>query len=182
MSVTRASCQKALLTASFLAVASAGMLSGPAQSETLPLDLCEGVEGTYLTTVADIEGVFMSRGLITFTADGNFIVNDSRQAGVPGVFEPFSSGQGAWVCAEKAPDRLAVKAAALTFTFPSADRRASIARVDYTATVDPESNKVTGKIALKFSPEGDLEISNPIKQPGEVLEEFQFSGERVVLP
>ncbi len=182
MSVTLASSRTALLTASFLAAFGAGMLSPPVNAETLTPESCKDVAGTYLTTVTDIEDVFMSRGLITFTSDGNFLVNDSGQGGLPGVFEPFSSGQGTWKCVEKLSDGLKVEAVALTFTMPSANRRPAIGRVDYTASVNPASNKITGKIALKFSSEGDLEMSDPVNAPGAVFEEFSFDGERVVLP
>ena len=170
----------ALFGTPVLAVLSAWTPLEHAKADETAPQACQPVVGTYLTTITDIEGVFMSRGLITFSGDGNFFVSDSRQGGLPGVFEPFSSGQGAWKCVDGQSDQVNVRATALTFTLPSAQRRRSIGRVDYQGALDPEAHAISGKISLKFANEGDLEGAAPIAAPGPLFEEFSFSGKRVV--
>jgi hypothetical protein len=164
--------------------AALGLLSwlGAGCTPEAAADPCRDVAGTYLTTINDIEGVFASRGLVTFTADGAFLVGDSGQGGSPGVYEPFSLGQGSWACDAAGPGAVKVKATALNFTLPDSNARRALGRVDYEATLDPEGLTISGTVALRFTPEGDLEASDPIGAPGEVAEEFSFSGKRVVAP
>ena len=69
------------------AAAIAVFTSVQANAETMA---CRLLPGTYLTIITDIEGVFASRGMITFLPGGSLIVNDSRQGGQAEVYEPFS--------------------------------------------------------------------------------------------
>ena len=63
----------------FLAVCA---LAGQAAADEMSLAKCKAVFGSYVTSISDIEGVFQSRGLVTFSGDGVFLINDSGQGGV----------------------------------------------------------------------------------------------------
>ncbi|MDZ8184208.1 MAG: hypothetical protein RMX96_05005 [Nostoc sp. ChiSLP02] len=101
--------------------------------------------GTYLTTIKDTKGKFSSRGLITLTKEGNFIVSDSNQGGISGKFNPFTTAQGTWVCTGKN----SIAARAIDFSFSNRGGT-GIARIDYTATFDPKTQTVQGKISLRL--------------------------------
>ncbi|MEH2242250.1 hypothetical protein [Nostoc sp.] len=115
------------------------------------------VTGTYLTTIKNSKGKFASRGLITLTKEGNFIVGDSDQGGVSGVFNPFTTGQGTWACT----GRKEITARAIDFSL-SNQGGTGIARADYSATFDPTTQTVQGTISLHFFP---LQ-SNPLEGSG----------------
>ena len=73
-------------------IAALGTLAPAAASLAEPgLDACHALSGIYVTTVTDTEGVFSSRGLVSLTSDGLFLMTDSVQAGLPGVYDPFGS-------------------------------------------------------------------------------------------
>jgi hypothetical protein len=103
------------------------------------------VTGTYLTTITDTQGKFLSRGLITLTQEGNFIVGDSSQGGISGVFNPFTTAQGTWACIGKRE----ITARALDFSLSNTGGT-GIARVDYRATFDPRTQRVQGTISLRL--------------------------------
>jgi hypothetical protein len=147
-----------------------------------PLDKCQVVTGSYVTTITDIEGVFHSRGLATFGGGGVFLLNDSGQGGILDIFEPFSASQGAWACVAGGEKELKVKAVGLNFTLPKGAGRGGFGRVDYTATYDVAAKTLIGTIALHFSGAGDLESAEPNAAVGAPYEEFQFSGHRIVVP
>lgn len=142
---------------------------------------CSAVPGTYVTTITDIEGVFASRGLVTFSSDGTVIVADSRQAGQTGVFEPFSTGQGAWTCAPGDAGQAEVKGVSLTFTLATGRTRSTFGRVDFSAEVSPNTGRMSGTLALRFTPNEDVEDADPIANPGPIHEEFGFEGARLVI-
>ncbi|MEN8260320.1 MAG: hypothetical protein ABFS02_07010 [Pseudomonadota bacterium] len=156
---------------------------GPTLPSVAATDLaaCAGVVGTYVTTITDKEGVFASRGLMTFTSDGLLLVSDSAQGGVPGVWDPFSPMQGAWKCVEAGSDKLSINAVGLNFVLPSDGRTSSFGRVEYQASLDIKTGMLSGSATLRFASGNDLEGIDPIDQPGSVLDEFQFDGKRLMI-
>ncbi|MGI9482969.1 MAG: hypothetical protein ACR2OR_11500 [Hyphomicrobiales bacterium] len=160
---------------------SASIIAGKAVAEEMPLNKCEAVFGSYVTSISDIEGVFQSRGLVTFSGDGVFLINDSGQGGVEGIYDPFSASQGAWTCAGGDGKNLTVKAVGLNFTLPRSSNRSGFGRVDYEATYEIESKTMSGTIALRFSGADDLESADPVSVDGPPFEEFRFSGNRIVV-
>lgn len=132
----------------------------------------QNVTGAYLTTIFNPDGTIGSRGVITLTKDGNFFVIDSNQGGVTNVFNPFSSGQGAWKCNSKT----GVSARSITFAFPgSAGSTGSIARSDYQATFNPQTQTVQGTITLRFFSLNANPLLNNVPSVGT----FNFSGQQI---
>ena len=128
------------------------------------------VTGTYLTTIKNADGTFASRGLITLTKDGNFIVGDSSQGGISGVFNPFTTGQGTWACTKKKE----ITARSLDFSL-SNQGGTGIARTDYRATFDPKTQTVQGTISLHlFDLQGD-----PLNSDGQDGGTTSFTGQFV---
>ena len=137
---------------------------------------CPGVAGTYITTYTDREGVFSSRGLMTFLSDGVLLVSDSAQGGVPGVWDPFSTEQGAWRCEGTKDGGTGIRAVALNFVLPRDGRSPSFSRVDYQAMVDTANGKLTGNATLSFYGSKDLEGADPVNKPGRLVDEFALDG------
>jgi membrane-bound inhibitor of C-type lysozyme len=148
-------------------------------AEAPPADACRALAGTYVTSVSDVEGVFSSRGLATLTADGIFLMSDSAQSGLPGIYDPFSSTQGAWKCIGVEGREIRAKATGLNFVLPGEGRPASFGRTDYLLRMDTGTGVLSGSVALSFTAEGDLESADPISRPGPVLEKFQLEGRRL---
>ncbi len=99
------------------------------------------VTGAYLTKIFNSDGTIGSRGVITLTADGNFFVIDSNQGGVTNVFNPFSSGQGAWKCDGKT----GVSARSITFAYPgSAGSTGSMAEPTIKPALIPKRRQYKG--------------------------------------
>ena len=140
---------------------------------------CDAVPGTYVATIVDREGVFSSRGLLTFAAGGVLLVTDSSQGGVPGVWDPFSASQGAWRCDVDAKQGVQVVATALNFVLPADGRQSGFGRVDYEASLDPATGELSGKILLRLDARKDLEAADPLTRPGPAADEFQFDARRV---
>jgi hypothetical protein len=157
------------------------LASATSPAATEPLG-CRLLPGTYVTTITDIEGVFASRGIVTFTPEGGLLATDSRQGGQTGVYDPFSAGQGAWSCAAGEDGNIAFSALSLTFTTPPGSAGSNFGRVDYEGTLDTASGEISGTVSLRFSEAGDLEAADPIAAAGEVFETFSFEGQRVVAP
>ncbi len=128
------------------------------------------VTGTYLTTIKDANGGFASRGLITLTNDGNFIVGDSNQGGISGVFNPFTTSQGTWACT----GRREIAARYINFSL-SNQGGTGIARADYRASFDPTTKTVQGTITLQFF---DLQ-GNPLDGDGVDGGTFPFTGQLI---
>lgn len=156
----------------------------PAQSTAADTghDACQGLAGTYVTTVTDIEGVFSSRGLLTLGADGVFLMSDSAQAGLPGVYDPFGSAQGSWRCLGVEGTRLRFSAVGLNFVLPGDGRAAVFGRVEYRGSLDTQNGVLSATTSLSFSPDGDLEGADPMERPGPVFEQFDVEGKAVVPP
>lgn len=142
---------------------------------------CQALVGTYVTAVTDIEGVFASRGLFSFTPDGVFLMSDSGQSGLPGIYEPFTSAQGAWKCQGAEGEQVKATALGLNFALPSAGHSAGFGRTRYQLTLDTNSGRLSGTAELSFTSEGDLESADPVSKPGPVLETFEIEGKRVTL-
>lgn len=128
------------------------------------------VTGTYLTTIKDSNGKFASRGLITLTKEGNFIAGDSNQGGLSGVFNPFTTLQGTWVCTGNKE----ITARAIDFSL-SNQGGTGIARVDYHATFNPTTQTVQGTISLHLF---DLK-SNPLSGNGQDGGTTFFTGQLI---
>ena len=163
-----------LLAATIAVIVSNQALAEPAACRLLP--------GTYLTTITDIEGVFASRGLVTFLPGGSLIVNDSRQGGQAEVYEPFSTGQGAWSCKSGEDGKPVFEALSLTFTTPHSSAGSRIGHVNYEGEIDTSNGAISGHMSLLLSTSQDLESDDPIVDPGEVLEKFDFVGMRIEMP
>jgi hypothetical protein len=142
---------------------------------------CAGIAGTYVTTFTDREGVFSSRGLMTFTSDGVLLVADSAQGGVPGVWDPFSSAQGAWSCLAADGGKLSVNALGLNFVLPADGRTPAFARVDYRAGFEITAGTLSGSATLHIGSGKDLEGADPMARAGRLVDEFHFDGVRVVV-
>jgi hypothetical protein len=166
----------------FVVVFSMAALTRQGSAEAAESLECRLVPGTYITTITDIEGVFASRGIVTFTREGGVLVTDSRQGGQTGVYDPFSAGQGAWSCSSVEDGSIAFSAISINFTTPPGSAGSNFGRVDYEGTLDPSNGEISGTISLRISDSGDLEAAEPIAAPGEVLETFSFAGQRVVPP
>ncbi len=161
------------------------LAAGPraAAAQQTGLEPCDGVVGTYVVSITDIEGVFASRQIVSFLPGGIYLVRGSgAQRRFPGVFEPFPIGQGVWKCAADGSDGIGIDAMVLAFTRPQAERRRGFARADYKVSFDPAANSISARITLRLTAEGDIEAADPIDSPGPVIEEFGLQGERVVLP
>lgn len=161
----------------WLAVAGLTATQGMALAEAP--DPCRSLVGTYVVTVTDIEGVFASRGLATFTGDGIFLMTDSGQTGLPGIYQPFSSAQGAWTCLGAQGDQVKAAATGLNFVLPGEGLSTSFGRTDYRLRLDLKSATLSGSVELSFTQEGDLEAADPIARPGPVFETFEIEGRRL---
>jgi hypothetical protein len=160
-------------------------IAAPAESaqpvtETQPPGDCRALVGTFVTSVSDIEGVFSSRGLATLTADGIFLMTDSAQSGLPGIYQPFSSAQGAWQCLGAEGGTIRAAATGLNFVLPGEGLTTGFGRTDYRLSLDSESGVLSGTVELSFTAQGDLEAADPVSAPGPVLEKFELDGKRVV--
>jgi len=168
------------LTAHLLAAVAVMTVPAQTLAETPTQDACHTLAGTFVTSVSDIEGVFSSRGLATFNRDGVFLMSDSGQAGVPGIYEPFSTAQGAWKCLGAEGDAIKAAATGLNFVLPGQGRTTSFGRTDYRLSLDTKTGVLSGVVELSFTSEGDLESADPISAPGPVLEKFEIEGKRLV--
>lgn len=167
----------ALLPALVLA---APVSSGAAAATEEPLEACFDAVGTYLTTnVASEDGETqeVGRSLISFTNGGHAFLTDSNEAGLPG-YAPFTEGRGAWRCVSDRTGRLHVRAIILDFTLTTEDEPTQhIARLDYDATYDAETEVLSADVKLYFVPlDGDPLDDDALGDPSV----FSFSGVRVM--
>jgi hypothetical protein len=127
----------------------------------------EGPHGgaTYLTTVTDSSGNFITRTVLTLHADHTMSVVAADQGG-PTSF--FTSQLGSW----KPDGRGGVVAKTLDFDYPP---NADVVRIDYTITFDPDRDRATGTETLTAFP---LQ-GNPLDGGGTVLTTATFTGELV---
>ena len=154
--------------------------SWPASAQQDPANACGALVGTYVTTVTDIEGVFASRALATFTGDGTMLITDSGQSGLPGIYQPFTSSHGAWTCLGAEDGAIRAAASGLSFLVPGEGLSTSFGRADYRLTLDPNTGNLSGIVELSFTSDGDLESADPIEAPGPVFETFEIEGRRLV--
>lgn len=145
----------------------------------------QSVVGTYLSTANQTNSTSGQptsyREIITFTADGNLIANDSTAGGVPGssdpVDQPFGSVQGIWKCSGKNE----IVAKVLNFGFPSGSLPGYIAVTEYRLRFNPQTRTVNGNLTYNLF---DLN-SNPLDRNTQPLPggpfEFSYSGEKLTL-
>jgi hypothetical protein len=119
---------------------------------------------TYLTTVRDSSGNFLTRTVLTLHADHTMSVVAADQGG-PSF---FSSQLGSW----KPDGKGGVVGTTLDFDYPP---NADVARIDYTISFDPDHDRATGtEILTTFPLQGD-----PLDGGGTLLVTATFTGELV---
>jgi len=174
-----------LVISSLLALTIPGVINPQkADADDYNGNLCsKGVVGTYLATNTQGNATTPSstnRELLTLTADGNLIANDSNAGGVPGssnpVDQPFGPIQGSWKCIGKNK----IVATAIDFSFASGSLPTNITLVEYQLTFNPQAGTVTGKGSFNFY---DIN-SNPLEQNTQPLPpgtpfQFNYQGVKV---
>jgi len=145
----------------------------------------KSVVGTYLSTANQTNSnsgqPLSSREIITFTADGNLIGNDSIAGGVPGssnaADQPFGPIQGTWKCTGNNE----IVAKVLTFGFSSGSLPGYIALTEYHLKFDPATGTVKGNLMYNLF---DLN-SNPLAQNTQPLPggpfTFSYSGKKLTV-
>jgi hypothetical protein len=139
------------------------------------------VVGTYLATSTQGNSTNQpstNREVITFTADGNLIANDSNAGGIPGssnpVDQPFGSLQGSWKCIGN--NKIVAKA--INFSYASGSLPTNITVVEYQLTFNPQAGTVSGNGSFNFY---DIN-SNPLDpntQPSGEPFQFSYQGLKV---
>ena len=126
---------------------------------------CKSVVGTYLATATQTNSASFGqpssyREIITFTADGNVIANDSIAGGVPGssdqAVQPFGPLQGRWKCTGN--NQIVVKL--FNFNFASGSLPATLALTNYSLSFNPQTGTLNGNLTYDNY---DLN-SNPLDQ------------------
>ena len=170
-----------------LAACSNGNAEGDKTSTStdLPVHACAEAVGTYLTTDKATEPdspTIDSRSLIALTNGGHVMFIDSGEGGAK-TFAPFTDALGRWTCLSQVGEAPRLKATALDFTLPVLTEgdaaTQQIARVDFTATVDPASGVIEADAILAFvplnaDPYGDGATDGAL--------EWQFSGYKIEVP
>lgn len=146
-------------------------MAGNEQVQGKELSCAEPLSGTFITTFSNPDGSIASRGVITLFRDGNFLVGDSNQGGVAGIFNAFTTSQGAWRCTGKR----GMSGVAINFTLPGvATDTGGIARVDYKAQYSSR-NEISGSVELRFF--GLAE--DPANADAPPLATSNFTGRRI---
>jgi hypothetical protein len=154
---------KTLVPAAVAALLAFGPMAGTAQAGG-----CQASAGAWLVTVTDGNGNLASRQVLTLTHDHAAFVVDSNQGGVTGVFNPFTSEQGSWVCKSGS-----VTATVLDFSLPgSVSGPQQIARGDYAVTA-ATAQTISGTIDLRFYALTDNPLATPLPAPAA---SFTFTG------
>ena len=79
-------------------------------------------------------------------------MTDSNEGGEAG-YAPFTEGRGAWRCVSDEAGQLHILATVLDFTHKTADfPDQKVARLDYDATYDEDSGKLSADVKLYFMP------------------------------
>jgi hypothetical protein len=121
---------------------------------------------SYLTTIRDSTGAFVSRGVITLHPDRTISVTDSGQGG---PFYHFSSQLGSW-----RPDgNRRVVARTVDFDFPPSPK--VVARVDFTLEFGEDPDQLAGTITVTYFP---LE-ADPLGGGGTVVVDDTLVGELI---
>ena len=143
------------------------------------------VVGTYLSTATQTNAASGQptsyREIITLSADGTLIANDSTAGGVPGssnpVEQPFGPIQGTWTCTRNNE----IVAKVLNFGFPSGSLPGYIAVTEYRLRFNPQTRTLNGNLSYDLF---DLN-SNPLDkntQPNpDGPFEFSYSGEKLTI-
>lgn len=126
--------------------------------------------GTYIGAIST-NGNVVVRSITTLTQDGNIFVVESTQSGIPGVINPFGDAQGAWKCTEDGK----ITATTLNFSYPGAEGPGFLARTDYSATLDPQTQMLEGTLTVRFF---DIN-ANPLEADAPVVGTFDLVGQRV---
>jgi hypothetical protein len=121
---------------------------------------------SYLTTITDSTGTFVSRGVITLHSDRTISVTDSGQGG---PYYYFSSQLGSW----KPDSNGRIVARTIDFDFPPSP--SVVARVDFTFDFGEDPNQVTGTITVTYFP---LE-ADPLGGGGTVVVNDTLVGELI---
>jgi len=121
---------------------------------------------SYLTTIKDSTGNFVSRGVITLHPDRTISVTDSGQGG-PSYY--FSSQLGSW----KPDGNGRIVARTIDFDFPPSPN--VVARVDFTLNFGEDPNQVSGTITVTYFP---LE-TDPLGSGGTVVVNDTLVGELI---
>jgi hypothetical protein len=150
--------------------------------EDLHPDDCHRAVGTYVATVTDVEGVFSSRALLTFTPGGVFLMTDSGQSRAAGTRTLSQPIQGAWKCVAADGERLKLTATGLGFALPRDGRLRNFTRADYRGTIDKASGSLSGTLEWSLPAAGDLESADPVARPGPPVERFELEGKQVIPP
>ena len=150
--------------------------------EDIHRDDCQRAVGTYVATVTDVQGVFSSRALLTFTPGGVYLMTDSGQSRVVGTRALFQPIQGAWTCVSADGERLKLTATGLGFALPQDGRLRNFARADYRGTIDKASGSLSGTLEWRLQEDDDLESADPVARPGPPVERFELEGKQVVPP
>jgi hypothetical protein len=120
---------------------------------------------TFLTTVKDSSGNFITRTVLTLHADHTMSVVAADQGG-PTSF--FTSQLGSW----KPDGKGGVVAKTIDFDYPP---NADVVRIDYTISFDPDDDRATGtETLIAFPLQG-----NPLDGGGTILATATFAGELV---
>ena len=121
---------------------------------------------TYLITLTNAKGEFVSRGVITLHGDRTLSAINSGQGG-PTSF--FTSELGAW----KSDGKGGAVGRTLDFDLPPSSP--DVVRLDYTFQFSDNDTQVKGTITLRTFP---LQ-GNPLDGDGTVVGTFTFAGTRV---
>jgi hypothetical protein len=133
---------------------------------------CDHFMGTYLATLTDADGNLATRTILTLSVDGTLMSSNSSQGGLKGIFNPYTTAQGTWQCTGSQT----FAATALDFTLEgSVGPDLGIARLDYKATVDRETQAIEGTVELRFFP---LK-GNPLSDKTTLSSAFTFVGQRI---
>ncbi|NCA70526.1 MAG: hypothetical protein EOM91_10540 [Sphingobacteriia bacterium] len=138
----------------------------------LPVRFCSSVvAGSYLLSFDFSDGSFSSRGILSLFKDGMLVVNDSSQGGLEDLWDPFTSGQGAWRCLGSS----AFHAVSVNFNIPGElDPDGGLARLDFQGQVD-RSGRIHGSVELRRF-ELHQDPFNDVLTPTDV---FTFNGQRI---
>lgn len=119
-----------------------------------PLSACFYAVGTFLTTNLSTEdGSVVGRSLISLTNGGHVFLTDSNEGGTT-EFASFTDGGGSWRCvSDETSGELRIRASVLDFTHHSAAHpQQMIARLDYDARYEADSDTISADVMLYFMP------------------------------
>lgn len=131
----------------------------------------KALTGSYLITITDSSGNFVSRAVVNLSRDGNARVIDSNEGGISGVSNPFTSELGSWSC--KSGRHVSAAVTVLDFSLPGPVQSVqSIARLDYQISPGKSSGTISGTVDLRFFPLDGDPLTPPLSPPAE----FRFNG------